>query len=812
MCLSVEEPETDHWVFAATLFAEETLVLLTGGRKEINLKDDKWKTGNDQKLLHAGLNKEYDNVVHQKEAIRPLSMEQSRLIRQQQAHRIVPSKLVLTTKLEDTGEEIVKARWTARGDKDPDLFSLVREGKTQAPTISSHGRYTVLQVCASCGFLLQLGDVTGAFLEADVLERSAGPLYMSGSSNCAFPDISPEILYEIIRPLYGLNDSPQQWFLKFSKTAKKIGWQTSKLDHCVFFLWGKQNGRTEIVGVMGVHVDDVLIGGRGPVFEKAVETLRKEFRFRKWKAGEGAFCGAMLKQDPTTFSISVSQQEFAEKLEKPKLRNRENTLMKVNKQEASSLKSVLGGALWLAKETRPDLSVQVSMGQQLLPEPTLGEARTVANVVRRAKQYKELSWNILPIPLSQLKLCVHSDAAFANAKRQGTQAGYIIGATDHKLQQGEAAPWGPATWKSYRLKRVVGSTFAGETQVLMDALGHAEWLACHLAEACDPSFSLKNREEHLKRFGVQAIIDCKSIYDHLQNYASPGTVTDKRVAIDLVIIRETLQRLGACVRWAPTWLQLADALTKENAEAMDILRAAMVTNQYHLHEESVMMQAAAAQRHKRLQGKQVNNTVKDSQDAVDEQKSQVSAVLLASDFVQPMVKVSVGRLSETEVRALFEMMVSENCSSEAKFEKKCIQSKSKCCIKLSAEKVNSRAFKGDSRDITFTYTKATQMVAIQCGAVYMDKTEKTLDQVLKVYARMVNDGLPGHANLGVGCTFYAQGFYCRQETPSGFYLEKETPRGVYLQKETPRGFYLKKETPRIFFKEQEKKINLFLTD
>ena len=767
VCMSAAEPETDHWVFAASLFSDESCVLLAGGRKEINLRDEKWKSTSNQKLLHQGLNKEYDNVVHQKAAIRPLSMEQSRRIRQQQPHRIVPSKLVLTTKLEDSGEEVVKARWTARGDKDPDLFSLVREGKTQAPTISSNGRYTVLQVCASCEFEMQLGDVTGAFLEADALERSAGPLYMSSPSNCAFPDISPEILYEIVRPLYGLNDSPQQWFIKFSKTATRLGWKTSRLDHCVFFLWGEQDGQTMLVGVMGVHVDDVLIGGRGPVFERAVEALRKEFPFRKWKIGEGAgaFCGAMLKQDPKTFAISVSQQEFAEKLEKPKLRIRENALMKVNKQEASSLKSVLGGALWLAKETHQDLSVQVSMGQQLLPEPTLGEARTVANVVRRAKEYKDLSWNILPIPLSQLKLCVHSDAAFANAKRQGTQAGYIIGATDRKLQQGEAAPWGPATWKSYRLKRVVGSTFAGETQVLMDALGHVEWLACHLAEACDPKFSLKNREEHLSRFGVQAIIDCKSVYDHLQNYASPGTVSDKRVAIDLVIIRETLQRLGACVRWAPTWIQLADALTKENAEAMDILRAAMVTNQYHLHEESVMMQAAAAQRHKRLQGQKVINknnqdnhhaddqncsamtnhdklSDKDKdQDVVQEEKSQVSAAYLITSRGELMVKVSVGRLSENDVRALFEMMISETCSDSDDFLKKCVQSKSKCCIKLAAEKVNVKAFKGDSKDITFTYTKTTQMIAIQCGAVYMDKTEKTLEQVLKVYGRMVNDGV-----------------------------------------------------------------------
>jgi hypothetical protein len=218
-----------------------------------------------------------------------------------------------------------------------------------------------------------------------------------------------------------------------------------------------------------------------------------------------------------------------------------------------------------------------------MPSPTIAEARTISNIVRRARQYKELKWRILPIKPEDLRLCVHTDAAFGNAKGKGTQAGYIVGVTDDNLQQGNKAPWSPAVWKSYRLKRVVGSTFAGETQVLADALGHTEWIGCHLAEAFFSDFSLQNRGEFLRRFKVQAIVDCKSIYDHLQQFASPGRVSDKRVAIDLIIVKEALQRIQGVIRWCPTWLQLADALTKENPEAMDVLRGAIVSQSYHLY-------------------------------------------------------------------------------------------------------------------------------------------------------------------------------------------------------------------------------------
>lgn len=322
---------------------------------------------------------------------------------------------------------------------------------------------------------------------------------------------------------------------------------------------------------MGVHVGDVVLGGRGDRFEKSIVQLK-----------QGTFCGSMLTQDNQTGAIYivVSQESFADNMSKPKLRTKEDPTVTVTAEEGTSLKSVLGAGLWLFKETRPDLAVQVSQGQQTLPKPTLGEARTVANVTRRAKQYKHLTWKILPIPFDKIRLCLHTDAAFANARRQGTQAGYIVGVTTDELRAGTPAMWGPATWKPYRRKRVVGSTFAGETQALMDGLGHTEWIACHLAELRFPSFSLESRSEFIKEFHIQAITDCKSIYDHLQTYSSPSSVSDKRVAIDLIIVKETMKRVWGTIRWAPTWLQLANALTKENADAMDVLRGAMTSNLY----------------------------------------------------------------------------------------------------------------------------------------------------------------------------------------------------------------------------------------
>ena len=57
----------------------------------------------------------------------------------------------------------MKARLTARGDQDPELLSLVRNQQTSAPTVSTNGKVVTLQVIASLGADVELGDVMEHF-------------------------------------------------------------------------------------------------------------------------------------------------------------------------------------------------------------------------------------------------------------------------------------------------------------------------------------------------------------------------------------------------------------------------------------------------------------------------------------------------------------------------------------------------------------------------------------------------------------------------------------------------------------------------
>ena len=114
-------------------------------------------------------------------------------------------------------------------------------------------------------------------------------------------------------------------------------------------------------------------------------------------------------------------------------------------------------------------------------------------LVRRAVQHHDLGNRTLPNPLKQLRLVLHSDAAFQSARGGVLQAGCVVATTDDRLAQREMAPWSLLTWRNYKMERIVSSTLVAETQSLLIGLGHAEWVAAHLAEMRCPDVDIERR-------------------------------------------------------------------------------------------------------------------------------------------------------------------------------------------------------------------------------------------------------------------------------------------------------------------------------
>ena len=94
------------------------------------------------------------------------------------------------------------------------------------------------------------------------------------------------------------------------------------------------------------------------------------------------------------------------------------------------------------------------------------------------------------------------------------------------------------------------------------------------------------------------VSDCKSLFDHLKSPSAPS-LDDRRTSIDIIIIRESIRRMSASIRWLPTDRMLADSMTKESADALDLLRACVKVGKYQISPEQDVLEWRANERQRR---------------------------------------------------------------------------------------------------------------------------------------------------------------------------------------------------------------------
>ena len=540
------------------------------------------------------------DTVSGKGAVRVWTGAKADAIRDQFSHRFIGSRFVVTNKRDEEGERI-KARLCLQGHNDPDFYSKIMSGECHSPTLSPLARAVLLQLLVSRKWTLNLGDIKGAFMEAGPIPDKYRPLYAHQPPG-GIPGLDPHAVLEITGTLYGANDAPAQWYREFDAQARAAGFIRSAFDSCLYYFGAPNAHSVDVVsGVLGAHVDDTITGGEGEAYEQAIAKLRARFPYRKWRVGSGEFCGVTYQQDPKSMEITYHQKEYAQLL-RPISLTKERQRQKdepATEREVAALRAVNGAANWLASQTRPDLAVQTSFSQQSFPEVKVKHLLYANQLVHRARQYSDVSITVKHIPWEDLALVFHSDAGFGNATGNKTQAGYMLAFTDKHLEADQQAAWSPFLWKSYKMSRVVASTLAGETQSFATASGVAEWVSLMIAEINKGPFDLRTCEDHLRDIAVTGVTDCKSLYDAIHSTTSPSKMDDKRVAIDVAIIRQCISRTNLSTRWCPSELQLADSLTKDAADPADLLRAALSHGVYQLSEEAEVLRHKKEQRDRR---------------------------------------------------------------------------------------------------------------------------------------------------------------------------------------------------------------------
>jgi hypothetical protein len=86
----------------------------------------------------------------------------------------------------------------------------------------------------------------------------------------------PSYVLKLVRSFYGLTTAPRAWWLDISRKLAQLGWKQLNTDRCLWVLFG-DDGRLH--GIIGVHVDDFVVGGaRSDIFRAMRVKLRALYR------------------------------------------------------------------------------------------------------------------------------------------------------------------------------------------------------------------------------------------------------------------------------------------------------------------------------------------------------------------------------------------------------------------------------------------------------------------------------------------------------------------------------------------------------
>lgn len=344
----------------------------------------------------------------------------------------------------------------------------------------------------------------------------------------------------------------------------QLGAVVSQIDPAVFY-W--LDDSSNVMGVLGCHVDDFIWGGSERFATKIIPQLKAAFQVGREEHNTFSYIG--MEFSSLNDTLQVQQSMYIKNLQPIPVnpaRAAERDAPLTN-QEIDMLRSKIGQILWVARQTRPDAMCDVSMLASSMKAATVQTLHSVNKLIQKLKS-DEVTLKFQHLGKdSALQLVVFSDSSMGNLPDGGTQGGHLI------MLMGEDGRFSPICWQSKRIRRVVRSTLAGETLALADGIDNAIFLATLYSE-------LTVGDCKHRGLPIICITDNHSLLDAVK---STKPVTEKRLRLEISNVKELIQSgVIRHIMWSATKDQLADCLTKKGTSAL--LLIAFSEGVWHLKE------------------------------------------------------------------------------------------------------------------------------------------------------------------------------------------------------------------------------------
>lgn len=427
---------------------------------------------------------------------------------------------------------IYKARLVARGFMQKEGIDYV---DTFSPVISMTALRLIFVTIINENLQAFTLDVKTAFLNGKLEET----IYMDQPKGY---DDSSGKKCRLKKSLYGLKQSPRQWYQKFLNFVMKLDFRQLDSEPCIFIR--KLNGKKII---LALYVDDLLISGSDIIETNIVISLLcKEFQMSKTERAS-EFLGIRMHFESNC--LYLDQKLYIVKLlDKFKMSDCKIALTPIEPKSTPTdfqkgnvfngpYRELVGSLLYLAYVSRPDILFAVNCLSQLQENPTDIAWCALKRILRYLKNTLDIKLVYKKSDLEMSDLCLYVDADWgSNIQDRKSVTGYFIMFSNC-----------PIMWCCNKQKCIALSSTEAEIIALCKGLQDLLWIKDVVSEIS----SVKN---------VCIFEDNQSCIKSIVNENSSGRL--KHIDIKLKFARNIVKENDINIAYVESRVQIADMLTK----------------------------------------------------------------------------------------------------------------------------------------------------------------------------------------------------------------------------------------------------------
>ncbi|CAE7277358.1 RE1 [Symbiodinium sp. KB8] len=474
---------------------------------------------------------------------------------QPSADQAVGMRWILTWKVKEDGTRKAKARAVLLGYQDP----AYEHRAATSPVMTRQTRQMFLQYAAWKKWLIQKGDVSGAFLQG---REYPGKLHCVPCPEILEAmNLPPGSVTQLMKACYGLVDAPLEWYKSVDTFLKGLGLVRSWSDPCVWY-W-RVDG--VLRGAICGHVDDFLFMGdaKDEQWNAVLKAIQEKFKWGDWEKDSFTQCGVRIKA--TSDGYELSQPGYAKDIKEIPLsatRRREDD-KPISEWERTQLRMLLGGLSWTAQQVAPHLSAEVSLLLSETSEGTVATIKKANQLLHQAQLRHEHAMKIHAFP-QHVDLAIYAwvDAASQNRVKGGSTQGIFVGIAPKSLAQGEVTEVSPLVWQSSKIDRACRSPGAAEVQAATNGDDTLYYARYQWSEMLYGEVNVRAPEDTVIKTDGYLITDSRNVYDKLNTEVLVIKGAEKRANIELLSVKDSQQSTKLEIRWVHSEAQLANGLTK----------------------------------------------------------------------------------------------------------------------------------------------------------------------------------------------------------------------------------------------------------